>query len=325
MGVVLLGALTVVAAPGCQRPENRESRFDDERGLRQEDFVVRAEEALDVGDREEAVRLLAAAIEQNPTLTVAYVKLGDLEMEAGDYTEAERLFSEAARQQPREFDHQYKHGLALHFLNRLRDAVRAYLRALALRPDDFDGNLNLSTAYLQLNEAAQSLPYARRAVNADPQSGRARANLGAVLSSLGRHDEAVMAYQAAAELMELTPELLLNLATSLGRLERYAEMLNTLERARELEPTAATWERVGFARFKLRDYDGAQAAFRRAVDTDASHYPALNGLGVCLLNDWITTGRENKDLKREAIGVLRRSLRLNSRQPRIVELVSRYG
>ncbi len=315
-----------VSLAGCASTEPTSAGEDP--GMRLTPLVVQAEDAVETGDTEEAIRLLVAAIEENPSETTAYARLGELQLETGAYEGAERTYRSLVRLEPRVFDNQYFHGLSLHHLGRLTEAVRAYLRALVIDPGSFDAHLNLATAYLQLEEPAQALPYARRAVEIDDESGRAWANLGAALSSFSDRDkdlEAITAYEQASELMEITPELLGNWASTLGRLDRFREMLNILDRSLELDETAFAHERKGFAHFKLREYDAAEAAFRKAIEVDARYYPAMNGLGVCLLNDWITTGRENAELKREAIGVLRNSLRVNNRQPRIVDLVSRYG
>ena len=83
--------------------------------------------------------------------------------------------------------------------------------------------------------------------------------------------------------------------------------------------------RSGFARFKQRDYTGATDAFRNSLELSPSHFPALNGLGVCLLNAYLMSDRTDDDARLEALRHLRRSLRINQRQPRIVELVSRFS
>lgn len=286
--------------------------------------MKRAEQAKASGDTEEAIRLLAAAIEKNPTLTVAHVEIGDLLLEKNDPAKAEPHFAAAAQQQPSNFDAQFKHGYALQLLNRLSESVRAYLRALSIRPDDFQANQNLATAYLQLNEPAAALPYSQRATELQSTSGPAHANLGSVYASLDRHDEAVREYRTAAELMELTPQLLLNLSESLGKLNRYEEMAATLDQLVATQPSAQSFERLGYARFKQRQFVAAKEAFNKAITLDAAHYPAYNGLGVCLLNDYIASNRTDDRARNEALKLLKTSLRINKGQPRIVELVSRY-
>ncbi|MBL0928059.1 MAG: tetratricopeptide repeat protein [Phycisphaerales bacterium] len=287
--------------------------------------VTQARDLLDQGREDDALRVLARAIERNPTLTVAHLEMGDIYRERGDYNAAERSYDSAARLEPRNFDAQYLHGLTLHLLNRLDEAVRAYLRALAIRSEDQDANLNLAIAYLQLNEPNQAVGFAEQAARLNPDRGEAQANLGAVYSALGRHADAVRRYERAAELMTLNPQLLVNWAESLGRLDRYTEMVNTLERAIALKPSAPAHERLGFAHFRLRQFDLAKQHFRKAIDLDATHFPALNGLGVCRLNDYLVGGQADRQAIDDAMDHLRASLRINQNQPRIVELVQLYG
>src|SRR5262249_21806665 len=161
------------------------------------------------------------------------------------------------------------------------------LRALSIKPEDFDANLNIATAYLQLGEPGPGLPYAQRAVRLRGNSGPARVNLGAIYAALGDHESAVVEYQQAAELMELTPELLLNLADSLGKSGRYVEMQNTLEQLIRSKPSAVAHERLASSLFRQQKYEEALVQFRKALAIDHDYYPALNGVGVCLLNKYL--------------------------------------
>lgn len=317
-------AASLLGASGCSYL----NRGPSEREQKQEraDQAVRVGASLaEEGRLQEALQQFALAIEQNPTLTTAHLGMGEIYEVNEDYQAAEVAYRRAAEVEPANFTAQYKHGLMLQVLDRVSEAIRAYLRALAIRPGDFGANLNLATAYLELNEPRQSLTYARRAVELDPRSGPARMNLGAVYARLGRHNDAVREYQAAAELMDLTPKLLLNLADSLGKAGRHQEMVNTLSQLNRIDPSAQSWERTGYAYFQLRRYSRAIEAFRKAIEADPRHYPALNGVGVCLLNRYLSSDRQDTAALREAIETMRRSLRINRDQPRIVELISRYG
>jgi tetratricopeptide (TPR) repeat protein len=292
---------------------------------------ARSVEAVDLAGRlrdegliDQALREFERAIEINPTLTTAYMGAGDIYREQGDYTSAERRYAEAARIAPNEFDPNYWHGHTLQMLNRITEAVRAYLRALAIRPDDFRANLDLATAYLQLGEDAQAVIYAERAVRIDGTNGPARVNLGAAYANAGRHGEAIEQYEAAAELMPLTPELLLNLAESMGKVGRYEEMAGTIREVLRQRPSATAHERLGSALFRLKDYDGALEAFRAATSADERHYPAWNGIGVCLLNRYLWSDKADLRALDEARNALRRSLQIERNQPRIAELLTRY-
>ncbi len=233
------------------------------------------------------------AIEINPRLTNAYLGAGDIYREQGDYTTAETRYAAAAQLEPANFRAQYSHGLSLQLLNRLSDAIKAYLRALQIRPDDFNANLNVATAYLQLGEPQQARRFAQRAVQLNGSDAAARTNLGAIYSALGEHENAVLEYQQAAELTTLSAPLLLNLANSLGRTGRFEEMINTLNQLVATEPSAAAYERLGMGQFRLRRYDEALSSYRKALELDPDYFPALNGVGVCLLNQWEWSGQRD--------------------------------
>lgn len=277
------------------------------------------------GDLDSALASFESAIAVNPELTVAYLGAGDIYRRKGNFQAAEEKYGQAAQLEPRNFDAQYLHGLSLHLLNRIAEAVRAYLRALAIRPYDVEANLNVATAYLQMGEPDQALVYGIRAVRMNGQSGPARANLGAIYAALDNHSAAVAEYQQAAELMELTPELLLNMADSLSRLGRHDEAINTLDQVIRIKPSAIAFERLGAAAFRMRDYETAIESFQQALSADRRHYPAMNGLAVCHLNEYLWSEQRDDKARQEAVRLMRESLRIEENQPRIVELLRRYN
>lgn len=286
--------------------------------------VAQGNQLAEEGRYAEALQAFDRAISDNPLLVSAYVGAGDALRAQGDYAAAEKRYARACEIDPSNFDAQYNHGLTLQLLNRWPEAVSAYVRALAIKPDDFQANLNVATAYLQLDEPDQALPFAQRAAGVDPNSGAARNNLGRIYAAMDRHAEAIVEFRQAAELMQPTSPLLLNLANSLGKDNRYEEAVNVLNQLIQTEPSPAAYERLGASLFKLRRYDASMAAFRTALEIDPNHYPALNGLGVCLLNQFEFTGQNDEVARREAVRALRRSLQLQPNQPAILNLVTRY-
>lgn len=290
-----------------------------------QDATANATRLKNEGNTQEALAEFERAIAINPELTVAYVGAAELYRQTGDFDTAEQRYRAATDLEPTNFDAQFGHGLVLQLLDRIAESIRAYLRALSIRPDDFDANLNVATAYMQVSEPTQARPYAERAVRLQPENGSARVNLGAVYAALDMHDAAVLEYQQAAELITLEPELLLNLADSLGQTDRYPEMAATLEQLIRIEKSTIAYERLGSALFRMKDYDRALSAFLRAADLDPNHYPAWNGVGVCFLNRFLWSQREDTRAKERAIDALRRSLQIKTNQPRIIELVRRYG
>lgn len=295
-------------------------------GTREGQSLERAREARAMGDIRLALAELERAIAFNPRFTPALLEAGDIHLEMGETALAERSFAAAARAEPRNFDAQFRHAAALRTLGRTDEAVRAYLRALSIRANDFDAMLGLSTAYLEAGNPEQALPYAQRATQNRPRSGEARMHLGTVYAALNRHEEAVIEYRQAAELLpKPAPGLLLNMAESFNQLGRFAEMVGALTEVVAAEPSPVAYERLGSGLFRLRRYDESLAAFQAAVALDPDYAPALNGVAVCELNNYLWSGKSDGAARERAVEAMRRSLRVDRAQPRIVELLRRYS
>jgi tetratricopeptide (TPR) repeat protein len=271
-----------------------------------------------------AITEFERAIAINPKIIAPYIGIAQIQQKKGNFVEAQKKFEAAANIDPRNFDAQYGNALMLQLTGKVAESVRAYLRAMDIKKDDFDANLNLATAYLQLKEPDQALPYAKTAVRLRGDSGPARVNLGAIYSALQQHDLAVIEFQQAAELMELSPELLLNLAVELGHVGRTEEMLNTLDTLIKTKPSPEAYERRASAQFRQNRLDDSLASFRKALELDDNYFPALNGVGVCLLNKWLQSSKQDLDSHEEAIRVLKRSLQIERRQQAVIDLVNRY-
>jgi len=292
---------------------------------REERALASAKELRAMGDISSALAELERAIAINPRFTPALLEAGDLHMEMGEVALAERSYAAAARAEPRNFESQYRHAVALAALNRSNEAVRAYLRALAVRPSEFDAMLGLSTVHLEAGDSDQALPYAERAARSRPKSGPARMHLGTVLAALDRHEEAVVEYRQAAELLpKPAPGLLLNMAESFSVLGRYAEMVGALREVVVAAPSPVAFERLGSGLFRLRRYEESLDAFRSSAEYDPSYTPALNGIAVCELNNYLWSGKEDGQARERAVDAMRRSLRIDRSQPKIVELLRRY-
>jgi tetratricopeptide (TPR) repeat protein len=278
------------------------------------------------GLEEPAIVEFERAIYINPKMTTAYLGIAEIHKKRGNFGEAQLRFAKAAELEPANFAAQFNNGLMLQLLNRIPEAIRAYINAIWIKPDDFDANLNLATAYLQFGEPSSGLVYAKRAVKLKGDSGPARFNLGAIYAAVDDHENAIVEYTQAAELFnKLSPELLLNLGDSLGKVGRLEEMQNTLEQLIRARPTAVAHERLASCLFREKKYDESLEQFRKALELDPGYYPALNGVGVCLLNKWLLSDKLDQDAKHEAIQNLRKSLQVERRQPNVIDLINRYG
>ena len=283
-----------------------------------------AQQTAEVGEYQEALRLFQSLLSENPTLTTAFIGIGDIHLAQGNYKEAEPAFARAVRLEPENFDAQYGHGRVLQLLKRFADAVKAYHRALTIRPYDVEANMNIATSYLQLEEPTLAVPFAEKAVELDPDNGSARINLGAAYARVGRHGDAIMQYELSMELLEPTPPVMLNLINAYIAEKRFQESINAAEILLRLEESANACERMGFAYFRMGDFPKSLEAYRRAVRFDPSHWPSWNGIGVNALNTWLSSDRKDQKAMIEARDAFRNSLRINADQPKVVALLSKY-
>ena len=84
-------------------------------------------------------------------------------------------------------------------------------------------------------------------------------------------------------------------------------------------------ERMGWAHFRLAEYDESLQAYRRAIEMDPGHWPSLNGVGVNALNKWLMSKKTDQQAAVEARNAFRRSLRVNPNQPKVASLLLKYN
>jgi tetratricopeptide (TPR) repeat protein len=321
--------LTAGTLTGCRWPEGQltatrhagsASRADDR-------YVQQAQQYLEQGLTDSALAEFSMALAENPRLTEAHMGIGHLFRERGDYRMARRRYKRATELEPDNADAHYYLGLMRQMLGDIQEAAQTYLQALAIEPDNEKANRDLAAAYLQLGEPSQAVPYARRAAEASNGDQGAWSNLAAAYSLTGQYEKAVEAYRQAVELGEPAEELLLGLADAHIQLENYGRAINTLQPLVEQNnPTSpAALERLGYARFKLREYEAALQHFEQALRRDPEHAAALNGKGVALMTLYLEGGRENESQRREALEAWRKSLQVRPDQPRITDLISQYS
>jgi deoxyribonuclease-4 len=284
----------------------------------------KARSRADRGDYEAALAIFEDVLRENPKLPDAWVGVGDMRMNLQEWEKAEVAYGNASSLDGENFQAHFGRGKALQVLNRLIDAIRSYHRALLIRPDDFDANLNMATAYLQLDQPLSAITFAEKSVKLQPESGVARINLGVAYERALRPEDAIVQYEMAAELMEPTPQLLVNLLNAYAQSRRYREAVNAANLLVRVAPSASSWERLGWAYFRLGDYTRSLDGYRESVRTDGQHWPGWNGVGVNLLNTWLLGERRNATTLEEARAAFRKSLQINPDQVKVQRLLAAY-
>ena len=287
--------------------------------------LTQADRYLDHGLTDSALAEFGLALEKNPRLTEAHMGIGNIFRQRGNYERASRRYERVTEIEPENDEAHYYLGLTRQLMGKVQQAVQTYLRALSINPDNANANRELAAAYLQLGQAGQAIPYARRATELEANSQPAWSNLAAAYSLTGRYEQAVDAYRQALELGEAAPQLVLGLADAHVQLGNYARAINTLKPRVGPDASAAMFERLGYAHFKLRHFEKAMDRFQQALNRNNEHVAALNGLGVCLMTLYLEGDRQNASQRNRALQAWRKSVKLRPNQPRIVDLISRYS
>jgi tetratricopeptide (TPR) repeat protein len=278
----------------------------------------------ELGLTDAALQAFAAALDQNPDLVEAPLAMGDVYRLSGDFERASQAYQTAVKIAPNNFQANYYLALSRYALGRVQDALPYYLRALTINPYDFNANCDLGAAYLKLERPAEGLPYARQATQLHSRDPGAWANLGAICTLVGQYASAADAYHNAAEYGAPPTLARLGEAEALIRVEKYDQAVKALQQLVAAAPSTQAYERLGYACYKARQVDPALDAYRAAVKIDPDDTAALNGLGVCLMTNYILHGRQDKALRDEALDAWRKSVRLRPDQSNIIDLLSRY-
>ncbi|MEM6458273.1 MAG: tetratricopeptide repeat protein [Planctomycetota bacterium] len=288
---------------------------------------VRAGELLrEAGQLDAALQQFNRALSDNPRSVDAVLGIGSVEHARLQYERARDTYRRAAGMDATRFEPRYYLGLMQQVLGETGEAIDEYRVALQLNPDDPATHRDLATAYLQVGRPDFALNHAERAVELTPGSQAAWCNLAATYSLLGRYEDALRGYRTATEIGELDAPVLLGLGDTHLKLENFPRAVNTLAELVRRFPGSVAHERLGYALFRTYAFERAQWHYRRALAYNPEEVTALNGLGATLVTEYMRQeNRRRKAKLDEALDVWRRSLRMQPDQPRIADLLSRYG
>lgn len=148
--------------------------------------------------------------------------------------------------------------------------AEAHLRqAIALDPEQPRGLALLASILLRANRAQEARPLCETLVRLQPGEVSSRVNLGTLLLQLNEEAAGEKELKKALELDPRQPQALNNLARLYLRTRRnLPEALALSRRLVEIQPTAASYDLLGFASFSNGHLAEAKAAAAEAVRRD---------------------------------------------------------
>ncbi len=258
------------------------TQFGDVEGT--EDVIVRDLNRLEQANEE-------SSIHQRARL---HYSLGGLRVYLDQDERAAGNFLRALQLDPEMIDADLKLGNLLARRGAYRNAVVRYDRVLTVRPDDLDARLKRGTALLNLRQARPAIEDFTRALELDPGAAVAHVRLAELADATGNSQRAERLFQRALEEPALDPRgaalVGRGYADFLVRHQRFEEGIRALQSTLEQDRTLTS------ARLRLADllahlqrYDEALVEFDQVVADQPSNPTAhLHRAAVLLLTEqWL--------------------------------------
>ncbi|PYV56626.1 MAG: hypothetical protein DMG96_17965 [Acidobacteria bacterium] len=222
-------------------------------------------ELLKSGDLDNAERAFNSLLTQGAKSAPVFHNLGVIAQERSKHREAVTRFREALRLQPNYGPSRLLLGSSLLSLGKITDAIGELKRATVLMPNEPAARLELAKAYeaddnwinaveqlqklvslvpdnteysYQLGKALTKLSgWSLRQIELqNPNSARLHQALGQEYAIQEKYDEALTAYQQAAQADSKLPEIHLGMALILLQLKRFDEALTQIDSELQLMP-----------------------------------------------------------------------------------------
>lgn len=281
------------------------------------DLYVKAMNRLEAGDDDAAIADLNAAIEENPSLRMARMKLGELYLTKREYENAVPHLQAASDLDPYTAQNHYNLGLALQVLNRLQESALSYIRALRVEPNDFGSNMNLGLVYFGLGQLDPAIFYVEKSTRIQPESARAWSNLGVVYDAAGNLVLAEASYRKSLELDPAAESTLINLTSNLISQKKSTDAVAIARQLIAVNDDAMSHKRLGDAYAVGHSWSEAAEAYDAAIATDRKFTPALNAKAEMLISRYDADLRIDDSLRQGAMTLWNQSLKIRPEQPAV--------
>jgi len=176
-----------------------------------------------------------------------------------------------------------KDAFALHTKGKFAEAERAYADLLRLEPDNFQALYLCGVLALQRGRIQRGVELLQESLEREPRQPLAHRDLGNGLQQMQRFAEAVNSYDKALALKPDLADSHNNRAIALASLQRFDEAVESYGRAIALKPDyAQALNNRGTVLSNLSREEEALADFNRAIALEPNYVKALNNRGALL-------------------------------------------
>ncbi|MHC4956140.1 MAG: tetratricopeptide repeat protein [Planctomycetota bacterium] len=237
-------------------------------------------------DSEVTFRYLRLALELDPRLHHAHFNMGVTLRELGRYDDAIEACKAALRIKP---EYAQAHALMADALMEKRDydgAVAAAKAALRIDPSEVRAHVTIGSILQGRRDFDGAIARFREALRIDPKNCRAYSNMAECLYGKGDLPGALAAYQEVFRIDPNFPLALLNYGSLISFEQgRHAEAIVLIRKHLELAPaTPAAYTSLANAHKGVRDFERAEAAFKKAIELDPGDANASANYGAFLVD-----------------------------------------
>jgi serine/threonine-protein kinase len=170
-------------------------------------------------------------------------------------------------------------GMALAAGGQNDEAAHEFERARDLDPLSGPAHLGLAKIRSAQGQTEEAERLYRKAIELDPADWLPVSEAAAFYYRRARYAEAIAQWSVALKLFGDNVTIMRNLAAGYHMNGQYAEAVSTLQRALELDPSAAVWTNLGTARFFQGRYADAVTAMEKATQLAPNNYLYWGNLG----------------------------------------------
>jgi spermidine synthase len=215
------------------------SKIQDHLARKREDsqaYVSLAGHFRILGNTREEMNALQKAISLNPSLSHAYMELGEALTAQARFDEARAQLTEALRIDP-EFAAAHNNlGNLFAAQGRSADAIEHYSKAIKINPSYAEAYNNLGGAYVSQGRTADAIEQFNKALKIEPDYAFTHRNLARVLAGQGRLDEALTHSNEALRISPENADCHNEAGLVLGQQERFGESIQQFSEALRIDP-----------------------------------------------------------------------------------------
>ncbi len=248
----------------------------------------------ELGRHKEAIQAYDKAIEIKPDSYEAWNNKGAVLNDLGRYEEALIAHKKTAEINPEDRDAWYNIAITLGKLDRHEEALEAFNKVLNCHEEALETNnervikINLSNDGDAYSKFKDFVSRVKTWVSISQIHNISRPELvwtgkGETLAALGRHDEALEAFNKALEIKRDSYKAWYNKGAALAALSRHDEALEAYNKAIEIKGNFyLAWANKGVVLADLGRHDEALEAYNKAIEIKPNSYEVWYNKGVNL-------------------------------------------